>query len=75
MKNALAVLSLWLLAPYALYAQAPSDWAGAFWVWDQPEANSVVIDPATRSMQNLRKRRFDIRQLHRNGDPTDVKLI
>jgi hypothetical protein len=32
-------------------------------------------DPVVRTMQALRKRRFDIREAHRNGDPTNVKLI
>jgi hypothetical protein len=34
-----------------------------------------VDDPASRTMQKLRKRRFDIREAHQNGDPTKVKLI
>jgi hypothetical protein len=32
-------------------------------------------DPASRTMQKLRKRHFDIREAHQNGDPTKVKLI
>jgi hypothetical protein len=32
-------------------------------------------DPVERTMRALRKRRFDIREAHQNGDPTKVKLI
>jgi hypothetical protein len=32
-------------------------------------------DPIERTMRSLRKRRFDIREAHQNGDPTKVKLI
>jgi len=40
-------------------------------VTDVPEPD----DPITRTMAALRKRRFDIREAHRNGDPTNVRLI
>ena len=45
---------------------------------EQPSPNSPALsesDPMARTMAALRKRRFDIREAHRNGDPTDVKLI
>lgn len=32
-------------------------------------------DPATQTLKKLRKRPFDIREAHQNGDPTKVKLI
>jgi hypothetical protein len=32
-------------------------------------------DAVERTMRSLRKRRFDIREAHQNGDPTKVKLI
>jgi hypothetical protein len=32
-------------------------------------------NPVERTMRALRKRRFDIREAHQNGDPTKVKLI
>jgi hypothetical protein len=41
----------------------------------QAPGDSNVDDPASRTMQKLRKRRFDIREAHQNGDPTKVKLI
>jgi hypothetical protein len=32
-------------------------------------------DPMARTIAALRQRRFDIREAHQNGDPTNVKLI
>lgn len=37
--------------------------------------DSGNTDPAERTMRALRKRRFDIREAHQNGDPTKAKLI
>jgi hypothetical protein len=37
---------------------------------DLPETDTIE-----RTMRSLRKRRFDIREVHQNGDPTKVKLI
>ncbi len=45
---------------------------------EKPDANNPAVsesDPMARTMDALRKRRFDIREAHRNGDPTNVKLI
>ena len=45
---------------------------------EQPVPNNPALresDPMARTMAALRKRRFDIREAHRNGDPTNVKLI
>jgi hypothetical protein len=38
-------------------------------------AYETETDPVERTMRALRKRRFDIREAHQNGDPTKVKLI
>ena len=37
--------------------------------------DAMENDPVERMMRSLRKRRFDIREAHQNGDPTKVKLI
>lgn len=38
-------------------------------------AERTSVDPATQTLKKLRKRAFDIRETHQNGDPTKVKLI
>ena len=38
-------------------------------------AERTEVDAATQTLKALRKRRFDIREAHQNGDPTKVKLI
>jgi hypothetical protein len=40
---------------------------------DQPQ--TTESDPIARNMAALRKRRFDIREAHSNGDPSKVRLI
>lgn len=42
---------------------------------DGEGTDPTVTDPVERTMRSLRKRRFDIREAHQNGDPTKVKLI
>ena len=37
--------------------------------------NAVSSDPLASAMAVLRQRRFDIREVHGNGDPTDKNLI
>jgi hypothetical protein len=40
-----------------------------------PAGDQAGTDPLERTIEALRKRRFDIREAHQNGDPTNVKLI
>jgi hypothetical protein len=40
-----------------------------------PADERTNVDPASQTLKTLRKRRFDIRDAHQNGDPTKVKLI
>jgi len=42
---------------------------------DAPQSEAAESDPMVRTMAALRKRRFDIREAHLNGDPSNVKLI
>lgn len=42
---------------------------------EQPQPEATESDPMARTMAALRKRRFDIREAHLNGDPSKVKLI
>src|SRR5437667_7091839 len=43
MKNMMrALLFLSCLSFASILAQTPSGWDGAFWVWDQPEANKIA---------------------------------
>lgn len=42
---------------------------------DAPAEEAANADPVARRLQSLRSRRFDIREAHQNGDPTNVKLI
>jgi quinoprotein glucose dehydrogenase len=53
MKTLFCTIATLALASASALAQAPAGWEGAFWVWDQPEANVIAQSNDPRYLRRV----------------------